>query len=329
MSPAAFLPARALPAPASFSRRGRPLVCSSAPVADAHLFLKGPVPGDRLLRTLSANGEVSCCALSCTGLARGASLLHNCSPVASVAFGRVLACALLLSAGRVTEEVQIEFRGDGPLGSLRGIANGRGECRGYLGDPSVVAPAVSNAVGKGVLAVIRSSLLYSTRPYTGLVPIVSGEIAEDVATYLADSEQIESALGAGVFLNSDARVEAAGGYLLQLLPGCSEESRALVARNVSRVGGAGGKVREGVSLEVMVDMLMDGLEPMKGDVSSPRYFCGCGVERVRRTVALIPETEVRDLLRDFGKVEGAFFFSKVRLLRCILVQCRWILMFTF
>lgn len=204
------------------------------------LFLRGPVPGDRIVRTMSANGEVSVRVMACTGLVSGATRLHRTSPVATAAFGRTLACSLLLAAGKKDgETLQIEFRGDGPIRGITAIANGEGCVRGYLGDPRIALPPnaagkldVAKAVGKGILAVVRNSK-YAQQPYTGLVPITTGEIAEDVAVYLADSEQTPSALGVGVYVSETGSVTGAGGFLVQLLPGASEETISTVEKNVA------------------------------------------------------------------------------------------------
>lgn len=224
------------------------IVASSSPADGAaddiidsdSLFLRGPVPGDRIVRTMSANGEVSVRVMACTGLVAGATRLHRTTPVASAAFGRTLACSLLLASGKKDgETLQIEFRGDGPIRGITAIANGEGCVRGYLGDPRIDLPPnsagkldVGKAVGKGILAVVRNSK-YAQQPYTGLVPIATGEIAEDVAVYLADSEQTPSALGVGVYVSETGQVTGAGGFLVQLLPGASEESIATVEQNVA------------------------------------------------------------------------------------------------
>lgn len=306
-------------------RPGRRTACASVtPPNDAQdpptfeeLFLKGPVPGDRLVRTISASGEVSCRALTCTGLVNGAARLHRTSPVATTAFGRALTCALLLAAGKKDgEQLQIEFRGSGPIQGLTAIANGVGEVRGYVGNPRVSIPLrngqldVSTAIGKGILAVVRSSPI-AKNPYTGLVAISSGEVAEDIAQYLAESEQTPSALAAGVYIEPNGSVGAAAGFLVQLLPGASDHTAATIERNVRSLGTPTELVRAGKTPEDVVDALMRDLNPMNVASVSPRYRCKCGVDRVKRTVGLLSETEIRQLLKEYGKVEGLLSSSLV------------------
>lgn len=276
------------------------------------LFLKGPVPGDRLVRTISASGEVSCRAITSTGIVSGAARLHHTSVVATTAFGRALTCALLLAAGKKDgEHLQVEFRGNGPIGGLTAIANGVGQVRGFLGNPKVDLPLrngqidVSGAIGKGVLAVVRSPP-FAKAPYTGLVAISSGEVAEDLTQYLAESEQVPSALAAGVYIERDGTVSAAAGYLVQLLPGASEKTARIVERNVRNVGPPTELVRQGRTPEDVVDALMTDLNPMNVASVSPRYHCPCGIQRVKRTVALLSTTEINDLLKKYGKLEGRY-----------------------
>ncbi|KAI0566987.1 oxidative stress-dependent HSP 33 GWD [Gracilaria domingensis] len=280
------------------------------PLPFEKLFLKGPVPGDTMVRTISANGEVSCSVVSCTGLVSGATRLHRTSPVASTAFGRALSCALLMSSGKKDgETLQVEFRGSGPIKGITAISNGVGQVRGYVGDPNVQLPFkegsfdVPGAIGSGIVAVVRDSV-YSKQPYTGIVRITSGQVAEDLAMYLLESEQTPSALGAGVYVSSEGNVTAAGGYLLQLLPGASSRSAELVEKNVRALGAPTEIIRAGMTPEQIVSELMAELSPMKLASSSPRYYCQCGIERVKRTVALIPEIEIRQLLLDHGCIEG-------------------------
>lgn len=279
------------------------------------LFLKGPVPGDQLVRTISASGEVSCRAITSTGLVNGASRLHRTSVVATTAFGRLLTCSLLLASGKKDgEHVQVEFRGNGPMGGLTAIANGLGEVRGFVGNPRVDLPLrngqldVPSAIGKGILAVVRNSPIAKT-PYTGLVAISSGEVAEDLTQYLADSEQVPSALAAGVYIERNGSVSAAAGYLVQLLPGASERTAQIVEHNVRNVGSPTELVRMGRTAEAIVEELMADLNPMNVASVSPRYYCPCGIDRVKRTVALLSTTEIRDVVTKYGKLEGAYFFK--------------------
>mmetsp|Transcript_26520 Transcript_26520/g.103323 ORF Transcript_26520/g.103323 Transcript_26520/m.103323 type:complete len:397 (-) Transcript_26520:81-1271(-) len=242
-------------------------------------MLNRHITGDVTARTIAANGEVSCRVVTATGLVNAAASVQKTSPVASAALGRAMICGLLLSAGKKEgETVQLELRGDGPLKTTVAISNGRGEVRGYVGDPSVVLPPnseghldVGKAVGRGILAVVRNHPMWKN-PYTGLTTIVSGEVAEDVASYLADSEQTPSALGAGVLVDKKGEVLAAGGFLVSMLPGATEDSIRIVEQNVQSLNMTPTElIRSGMSAADITGKLMKGLDPL--EVCSSQSYC--------------------------------------------------------
>lgn len=267
--------------------------------------------GDKLVRTLSANGDVSARVITGTDVVRTGKTLHNLSAVSTTALGRALLCSLLLAAGKKEgDTLQMQWRGDGPLGGVTAIAAGSAHARGYVGEPRTLVPRTETgelnvplAVGRGVLAVVRNSI-YAKQPYTGLVQISSGEIAQDVATYLAESEQVPSAISAGVRLESDGSVICAGGFLVQLLPGASEESISILERNVRELPPVTDLLMNGASPMDIVKRLMRDLEPMQVMHSEPKYVCSCDVERVKRTISLLPIDEVKQVLVEQKKIEG-------------------------
>jgi len=276
------------------------------------LFLTQAVPGDELVRTISANGHVACKVVVASGLVAGCCSLSKASPIASAALGRALVCALLLASGKKDREtVNVEFRGNGPLKTVVAVANGLGEVRGYVGDPKVVLPPsadgkldVGRAVGSGILAVVRNHPFWK-QPYTGLVPIKTGEVAEDVAQYLIDSEQTPSALGAGVFVNRSGGIDVAGGFLVEMLPGCEEESIEIVERNLKNLDKTPSQLLQaGYSGADIVEQLMKDLKPMQLTNGVPRYACSCGMDSLYRTVALIELKELEELLEKEGQIEA-------------------------
>jgi len=281
-------------------------------------MLNRHITGDVTARTIAANGEVSCRVVTATGLVNAAASVQKTSPVASAALGRAMICGLLLSAGKKEgETVQLELRGDGPLKTTVAISNGRGEVRGYVGDPSVVLPPnseghldVGKAVGRGILAVVRNHPMWKN-PYTGLTTIVSGEVAEDVASYLADSEQTPSALGAGVLVDKKGEVLAAGGFLVSMLPGATEDSIRIVEQNVQSLNMTPTElIRSGMSAADITGKLMKGLDPLEVAEGYPKYYCSCGRDRVRRTVVLLGRKDIEELIAEQGHVEATCEFCK-------------------
>jgi molecular chaperone Hsp33 len=267
-----------------------------------------PAPGDRLVRVLSTRGGVSVRALVGTQLVAEAARRHATSPTASVALGRALMGSVLLASGTKRETVQLELRGDGPLGAIVAIADPQGLVRGYVSRPGVDAPRrdgridVPGGVGRGTLSVVRFSE-ESRQPYTGIVPLATGGVAEDLAHYLEESEQIRSAVGLGVFLGASGEVVAAGGYLIQALPGADEREIAQAEANLRALPGPGELVREGWSADAIAQALQGELGCRERHASEPRFHCGCQRERVLRAVALLGREELARTAREGETLE--------------------------
>jgi molecular chaperone Hsp33 len=262
----------------------------------------GAATADQIVRTVSGDGGVAVRALDATRLVGEAVRRHRTAPTASAALGRALMGATLLAAGSKTEEtVQLSFRGDGPLGSVTAIATSLGRARGFVGNPDTHVPPrgnkldVGRAVGKGLLAVVRSAPAWR-EPYRGIVPLASGEIAEDIAQYLRDSEQVAAAVALGVLVANDGDVAAAGGFLVQVLPGAREEVVATVERNVVALPPPTEMLRAGLRPDEVVDRLLAGLGSRDRHRSEPAFACGCGRERALRTVILLGRDEIRELV---------------------------------
>jgi molecular chaperone Hsp33 len=272
---------------------------------------------DALVRTLSVRGGVAVRALVATQLVGEAARRHGTSPTASVALGRALMGAVLFAAGGKNETVQIEVRGDGPLGAIVAIADPEGRVRGYASHPSANPPArrgqldVAGAVGRGTLAVVRSTAS-GAQPYTGIVPLVAGTVAQDLAHYLAESEQIRSAVALGVFLDAQGEVAAAGGYLVQALPGADEEEIEHAEGHVRALPGPGELVREGQDADSIARLLQGVLGCRERHASQPRFHCGCERERVLRAVSLLGPDDLARAVRESETLEVCCRFCAKR-----------------
>jgi molecular chaperone Hsp33 len=258
---------------------------------------------DALVRTLSADGSVSVRVLSATNLVREAVRRHRTSPAASVALGRALMGGLLLATeAQDGERVQIQVRGDGPLGSLLVTADAGGAVRGYVQHPSADVPlrgeelGVAAGIGLGALSVERNHPSWK-RPYSGIVPLVTGEIAQDLAHYLLESEQKPSAVALGVYLGRDGAIEAAGGYLIQSLPGASESALADLEARVSGTRHPSELLHAGASAESILERLVEGVGAGELSRVTPRFECPCSDERVRYAATLLGRDELRDAVR--------------------------------
>ena len=252
-----------------------------------------------LVRTVSADGGLSVRALVATGLVADAAQRHATAPTATAALGRALMGAVLIATGAQDDEtLQLQFRGDGPLGHITVIGDNSGRVRGFVSDPSAHPPPrggkldVGAAVGRGILAVVRYHPSWR-EPYTGLVPLVSGEVAADLAHYLVTSEQTPSALAAGVFVQGDGSVGAAGGYLVQALPGADESVLSHLEATVRALPSPTELIRSGLSADGLIDALLAGLGSRARERSAPEFFCGCDTAKIQRAVRLLGREETR------------------------------------
>ncbi len=263
-----------------------------------------PHEGDLLLRALSADGTLGVRAISAAGLANEAATRQQASALAAAALARALLGTVLLAAGgKDGETVELRLRGDGPLRSVLAMADGLGRARGAVGNPRAELPLrggehdLAAGLGAGELAVtrLRPGLL---RPYTGVVPIVSGGVAKDLALYLSESEQTASAVGLGVLHAEDGRIDTACGFLVQALPGASEESLARAERNVGALGSPAVLLRAGATLPELVARLLEGLGGRLIDQRVPVFHCGCDAARAVRATALFGREDLDDALRE-------------------------------
>lgn len=240
-----------------------------------------------------------------TDLVAEAQQRHQMAPVATAALGRLMTGALLLASSLKGEEgITIRLLGDGPLGGAVAVGNARGEVRGYVHEPLLDLPLnengkldVGKAVGQGEFAVSKS--LENGENYTSTVPMVSGEIAEDLVHYLLNSEQVPSAALLGVLVEKDFLVAGAAGLLIQLLPGASEESIDKIERQLQRLSQGISKIAaEGVSTEKIVHDLLGDLPYQVLEKRTARFQCTCSKEKVGATLISLGREGFKEILED-------------------------------
>ena len=267
---------------------------------------------DNLIRAIAADGGIRAVGVITTDLTEEARGRHKLSYVATAALGRSVACALLLASNMKKEgsRVNIHVKGDGPVGTILADAGLDGTVRGYVQNPEVELPPndigkldVGKAVGhNGYLHVVRD--VGYGQPYSSTVRLVSGEIGEDVASYLVTSEQTASALLVGVFVG-EMGVTAAGGILLQIMPKAATD-RALIELLESRVSQLSGftpLLREGKTLKEIMNQLLGDLDLfIFPEDNTVRFHCGCSFERVLGALKMLGEAELQDMIE---KDEGA------------------------
>ena len=266
---------------------------------------------DQIVRVIAKGAPVKAMAISARDTVERARAIHNCWPVASAALGRLLMAASMMGAAMKEEEgaVTLRIKGGGPLGSLTAVSDSRGNVRGYVQNPAVDVPRkakgkldVGAAVGAdGELTVIRD--LGLKEPYIGSVQLVGGEIAEDVAAYFVESEQVPTACALGVLIAPDQTVQAAGGYLIQLLPGADEAVVSAVERGVSKLGAVSARLDSGMEPLGLLREVLGEFELEVLETSPIAYRCYCTRDRVSRALISLGTDELDSLIKEQGGAE--------------------------
>jgi molecular chaperone Hsp33 len=279
---------------------------------------------DHLIQGAAADATIRLIASVTTNLVAEACDRHRTAPTASAALGRTLTGALLLGgAYKDLEYITLRFDCDGPVGGIVAEASARGAARGYVRNPAAHLPPnalgkldVKGIVGAGMLHVIREAgfeIGLMKEPYYGSTPIVSGEIAEDIAHYLAISEQINSAVSLGVFVESEReRVTAAGGYMIQALPGADVSALAAIESSMSTAPSVTEAIRGGADAAEMLRLALGDLPFETLDARPVEFRCKCSYERVVSIVTALGREEVEDMLeKDKGAELTCHFCNSV------------------
>lgn len=264
---------------------------------------------DYMIRSVTEDGTISAFAAVTTHTVEHARQRHRTAPTATAALGRTLTAASMLGATlRTGQSLTVRVLGDGPLGGLLATSDAAGAVRGYVANPGVHLPLtpsgkldVGRAVGRGTLHVTMD--LGMQEPYHGSVPLVSGEIGEDVASYLVGSHQIPSVVALGVLVSRDERVIAAGGLMIQLLPGAHDHVGAYLEERASLLPTITAMITGGRTPEEMVDVALGELSTTVVDRRSVHFQCRCSLQKVRDVLVSLGEPELRDILAEQGQVE--------------------------
>lgn len=275
---------------------------------------------DKLVRAISADGTVKAAAVSTRELTERARNIHKTLPVATAALGRTLAAASMM--GNALKEdaasLTLQIKGGGPLGTVLAVSDHLGNVRGYVQNPHIDLPLradgklnVGAAVGgDGTLTVIKD--LGMKEPYIGSVGLLGGEIAEDLAAYFVESEQIPTACALGVLVDRDQSVRAAGGYIIQLLPGAGEDVIAKVEGGVLAAGAVTSLLDRDSEPEALLRAVLSDFEVEILETSPIEYKCYCSRDRVERALISMGVPELESLLAEQSGCElGCQFCDKV------------------
>ena len=265
---------------------------------------------DKLIHGTAADETVRFMAAITTETVTEAVRRHETSPTVAAAFGRVLTGALLLGASlKEFDRLTVKIESDGAVGGIISESNNKGEVRGYVRNPHVELPTkengkfdVSGIVGNGTFYVIRESgfdIGLHREPYVGSVPIVSGEIGEDFAFYLAKSEQIPSAVLLGVLLqNREPFVSAAGGVIIQMMPGADDKTIAAIEENIRTAPHVTSLIKEGASAEDLLKLALSNIDYQVLEEKPVSFSCNCSFERAVSLISSLGKTEVESMLTE-------------------------------
>ncbi len=260
----------------------------------------------KIIRTISADASVVASAIEGKDIVSQIENIHKTSAVVTAALGRLAMGTSLLGFGLKGKDdtITVRLNGDGPTGSLLAVSDSFGNVKAYVQNPIVELPLnakgkldVAGAVGiNGSLSVVKD--LGLKEPYVGQVPIVSGEIAEDITNYLATSEQVPSVCALGVLVNPDLSVNVAGGFLIQVLPFASDETITQIEKNINSLPSMTKMLSDGKTAEDIAMMVLDGLEPNVLDDFNVEYRCDCSRERVEKALISIGRKDLEEIAQD-------------------------------
>ena len=257
-----------------------------------------------LVRAMTRDGYAKAVAVTTTDIVERARQIHKMLPTATAALGRLLTAASMMGNMQKVENgsITLQVKGGGPLGTVLAVADARGNVRGYVQNPQVSILEkyrgkldVGAAVGtNGMLTVIRD--LQMKEPYVGSVELVSGEIAEDITEYFVQSEQTPTACALGVLVDTDQTVRAAGGYLVQLLPGAPDSVIDRIEAGIQKAGAVTSMLDRGLSAQAMLETVLEGLDLEILETTPVSYQCYCSRDRVVSTLISLGKEELRKIV---------------------------------
>lgn len=265
---------------------------------------------DHVVRATAANGTIRAFAVYSRGPVEDARRMHELSRTATAALGRTLTAAAMMGTMMKGDKdaLSIVFNGDGSLGNITVTAKSDGSVKGYVGNPQASLPSkvgeklrVGEVVGKGTLRIIYD--LAMREPYSGVVEIQSGEIADDIAYYLTSSDQIPSAVSLGVLFNDDSSVREAGGFIVQLMDGATDETAALLEERIASLPSVTTMLSEGETPESILERILGDMDLQILEDGPVAFRCDCTRERTLKLLSLVSADELQDMVDEGEDVE--------------------------
>lgn len=265
---------------------------------------------DYIVRVSAADNQIRAFAATTKELVEHARVIHHTSPVATAALGRLLTAGAMMGIMMKGEKdiVTLQVKGDGPIGTITVTADSNGTVKGYASNPDTMLPPskegkldVGGAVGAGILTVIKD--LGLKEPYVGQTDLISGEIAEDLTYYFANSEQVPSSVALGVLMNKNNTVRRAGGFIIQLMPFASEEVISKLEENISKIKAITALLDKDMTPEMILEQLLGDFNMEILDRQPAAFECNCSKERVEKAVISVGKKDIEEMIRDNEPIE--------------------------
>ncbi len=265
---------------------------------------------DYIVRATAADHQLRAFAVTSRDIVEKAREIHNTSPVATAAIGRLLTAASMMGSMMKGEKdvLTLQIECGGPIGGITVTADSNADVKGYVNNPNVILPPnaqekldVSGALGPGFLNVIKDIGL--REPYNGQTHLVSGEIAEDLTYYFATSEQVPSSVGLGVLMDKDNHVRQAGGFIIQVMPDTDDEVIDKLEARLGEVHSVTDMLDKGMTPEDILGYVLDGMDVEILETIPTQYKCNCSVERVSKAIASIGKKDLQEMIDDGEPIE--------------------------
>ena len=265
---------------------------------------------DYIVRATAADHQLRAFAVTSKDIVEKAREIHNTSPVATAAIGRLLTAASIMGSMMKGEKdvLTLQIECGGPIGGITVTADSNADVKGYVNNPNVILPPnaqgkldVSGALGPGFLNVIKDIGL--REPYNGQTHLVSGEIAEDLTYYFATSEQVPSSEGLGVLMDKDNHVRQAGGFIIQVMPDTDDEVIDKLEARLGEVHSVTEMLDKGMTPEDILNYVLEGMDVEILETVPTQYKCDCSFERVSKVIASLGKKELQEMIDDGKPVE--------------------------